>query len=1040
MTEKGLEEYLGCMKKKFLIFIFAILAGVEAFCYDGLMNGESKIFCKSTKWFDIIYPYECSESAMILFEKADGIYEEMAEFYGRPIVFRLPVVLTRQTELFNAYFNFYPFCRIVLQDAVPDQSFVVNEDSLIDCFKHELNHAYTLTMANDYMTQVSSVMGNFYSGAGSTILITSFMAEGASVFYESQGSSESGRLNDSYYLASVRQSKISGEFPDWSDVLGAMSIFPGARTCYSYGGPFTEYLVNSYGMEKYADLWYRCVNVEKLFFSKIFKDVYGVSLNSAWKDFVDSLYVPEVAKADPREEAFVRDFFVNDKNISEDAAGSDISGRTDIGGGSDISGGKNNCASRFEDLSSFKGGFVFVDKSYGGVFRVLSDGSVKKLFSDSKVCDANASADGSYVVLTYIDSNGNADTYKLSVFSVSDNSTLWIDEEGLRDGSLIFKDGKYWLCSVKVEGANSSVKIFEALMNSKNEICGFKEAGSFLLDRNSSVFNIEDIGGGKVAMIYKEGIKWSIRVYNDFIDSVVSGNDVSFAEYSLQDIKEGKAFRIKHLNLSEDGSRLIFSYGEKDSLPRYGELIISDGEEAGAVASSVAGAGVFRLMKKNVSGGVQFPVEFNGNICYSGDFVFHKDLLSLDQKNVEYDVFKVPSKNGIVLSDKKHKADENKEAVDSFVASSSVFSNIYKYKGFFIPFSTVAGFGITQKGSFDTASYIPLGLTYVTGDPWGGSVLYVSGLTDFFMNKYGVGVTLSGGTDSGSFTYSDNANIIFDSKGFNQVSNSVLLNLSHGFSHHGSLSLYAKNGLFFGRNYHDISKLASWQETFSDIDICKLFDVLPMDERFFFTKSTLGMEVSGIHKSGPGVNEYLGVGAGVEYYLSYYTFMNSNDSSKVMQLFPYVEMSLPKLIPVDYFNGITLNLPVSALAGVYPDGNTVLYGNAECLLFGWQIEKGLGYFPFYLNSFNIKAGYTAQFVDLDKSKSLRIQYIADDFKNFDNLYYYDCLTISLLLKSSLNVGFAARISGAIQLYSDFNVYFHDPEKNFEFKPGIKFNI
>ena len=78
------------------------------------MPSHSKIRIASTKWFDIIYPVESENSARELFDKADSIYEKICASYGKEPDFRMPVVITPDTDAYNAYFSNGHYNHIVL--------------------------------------------------------------------------------------------------------------------------------------------------------------------------------------------------------------------------------------------------------------------------------------------------------------------------------------------------------------------------------------------------------------------------------------------------------------------------------------------------------------------------------------------------------------------------------------------------------------------------------------------------------------------------------------------------------------------------------------------------------------------------------------------------------------------------------------------------------------------------------------------------------------------------------------------------------------
>lgn len=1002
------------MKKKLSLLFILMCVGLSVFAYGGLMASESKIYIVSTKWFDIIYPEECGESALRLYEQADAIYEEMAEKYGKPIVNRLPVVITRETEVFNAYYASVPYNRIVLYDTVPTEDFSVMNDSLIDCFKHELNHAYTYTMTNKFWTGLAAGLGDFYGEIPSGWNVSSFMGEGASVFYESQGSRVNGRLNDSYFLQAVRQSKISGKFPHWSDVLGARSITPGAAACYAFGGPFTEYLVSKYGMEKYATLWYKCVNFQTAYFPIGFKKIYGVSLNAAWKDFINEIEVSEVAYENPLDEPGVKDFFKGNYYIGN---------------------GEN---SRYDSLSSYDNGFVYMDNASGKVYG-YENNSIKTLFDGKYIYGVKASNDGKQIVYYSYDINGAAESVKVSIWNRKSGFTLNISEEGLRDACIVKNGDKTFLCAVKLDGASSCIKIYELKMK-KDEAVGYDEIGSIAYERNVVPFSLNDDGNGRLALIVKNGLNWSVRVYENVFENCSEG----LFEYSDYTVDAGEGFRFRNLDYAgtENGKiKFTLSYATRDSLPRYGEFVL-DGEN-----------GVFRLMNENISGGILFPVALNGKVYYSADFYFRKDLYELDLTGYSFNELSCSVNNGkdyaFVLNE------EVEHKVNDLISFSSEFKNVYAYKGTFIPCSMISPISFDKNAAgnlyLKNVGILPIGLTYLTIDPWNNTTVYLTSLEDWFNLTWGLGAGISG--VQSNFNYSDSAYVIFDTEGFNQVSNSASVSSSYAFGRNGSATLSASNILFYGKNYFTPKKMDFWNNAISTITGGNV-DSLPwntvrFDGTVFIDRGDFEVKVSGIHKSGRGVNEYAGVAAGVNYNYKIDRVNGENiDDSWYFnsQVSPFMTVALPKLLPLADTNNFTFNLPTVLSASMYADGDCVLKGRADMTLFSWEIQKGLGYVPLFLNSLSVTAAYDFGFYDNNDNINCRILNIAKDSSNLGSLYYDDVVSVRVDLNASINSGMAARMSNALTGFFEIDYSITNSNKTqysnnpWNFAGGVKVNL
>ena len=76
--------------KKGVLFFLILLLTVKLFAYGGMMWGERNLRVLKTTWFDIIYPERAEESAAVLYEKADKVYEEVTAQYGMTPKFRMP--------------------------------------------------------------------------------------------------------------------------------------------------------------------------------------------------------------------------------------------------------------------------------------------------------------------------------------------------------------------------------------------------------------------------------------------------------------------------------------------------------------------------------------------------------------------------------------------------------------------------------------------------------------------------------------------------------------------------------------------------------------------------------------------------------------------------------------------------------------------------------------------------------------------------------------------------------------------------------------
>lgn len=388
--------------KKIVLLFTAFILSTNLFAHSGIMSGQKDIRISKTKYFDIIYAKGSEQSAEILYQNADDVYRDLAEQLGLKHEFRLPVVISPAQDEFNAYFSCGPFNHIVIFDTVCTESIAVFTDEFLMTFRHELTHAITYNLRNDFWFGLDKVFGDVYNPA--LLTITTAWAEGATVSIESQNGE--GRVNDEYALQMVKQAKIEGNFPKYSSVQGAIDVYPSTTESYMFGGAFNAWLQNKYGMEKYAEFWYRCVNFKSITYFSCFKKVYGIKIKDVWKEFYDSIEVPEVC-ANPEDEKWCSGF----------------------------EGGKK--LSLYKGLSSWKKGFVFYD-SFSKKVNSFSDGKITCLYKQPYVENLSISKDGRFIAESFESISRMVPKNKVRIYDLKNKCFFTLKEESLRDAAIIF--------------------------------------------------------------------------------------------------------------------------------------------------------------------------------------------------------------------------------------------------------------------------------------------------------------------------------------------------------------------------------------------------------------------------------------------------------------------------------------------------------------------------------------------------------------------------------------------------------------------------
>jgi len=247
-----------------------------------------------TERFDIIFPEESEPSARLLASYADRVYEHISSLLGIEYPGRIPVTLAPHTDMYNAYYRPYPGSYIVLFDTPMDVEWTNFANSLENVFLHELTHAVSMSTRNAFYRVLHSIFGNWVSP--SLIYAPLFMVEGVTVSFESL--SGFGRANDPLIRQKLRQAVHEGQFLTPFQVSGVYDLPGQEGGWYEYGGLFSAWLQQTYGMENYAKLWQAIGSGKDFIFSfsvyrsnyyRAFKNIYGIDFMDAWNAFSASL-------------------------------------------------------------------------------------------------------------------------------------------------------------------------------------------------------------------------------------------------------------------------------------------------------------------------------------------------------------------------------------------------------------------------------------------------------------------------------------------------------------------------------------------------------------------------------------------------------------------------------------------------------------------------------------------------------------------------------------------------------------------------------
>ena len=992
------------VSKKCKLLIIYLLLCAQLFAYSGSLSGESKLKVTKTKWFDLIYPERCQESAAILFEKADTVYDEVTAQYGLEPAFRMPVVITPVVEQFNAFWTAVPYNHIEIYDtgAGGAGDLAVFSETLLSTFRHELTHAVTYNMKNGFWRGLGKVMGDCV--APGMLSVTTGMAEGATLASESAAGE--GRLNDEYAKHYVKQAKIEDQFPAYHDVSGSADIQPSGAPYY-FNGAFHGWLQEKYGLEAYANFWYRVVNGKNFTIAGAFKKSFGIKLKKAWQNFVEEYELPSEAleAPNPVSAGLVQDFF--------DPESKDYSI-------------KNNAGSVYSSLTVSADGsrLLWMDR-YGG--RVFEAPSNRRLFSQRGLTDIRLSNDGRFVAASYISGNGRGDTARVKIYDYNTKSFFTVKEKGLKEALVVQGGYSWYLVAQKYFDQHYSISISKLKFGVDRRICATEPVTQILLEAESHPFAFTALDDGSFAWIKRRHFQYSLCI------NAVDGSAIREIDFPEGMVVHSLAYTAGAAGPA-DAKLFYFSYAEEGTLPRLGSLELD------------AEGGRLGLSTRDISGGVFEPVFWNGKVVYIGEFLRQSRILCMEDqaggaggRGLAYESLEdgeagYEPENSSELT---HKTELPAKNYNPFP---------YLVRGILIPLSNYSTYAFNyepkpaETSVFD--NFYP-GITYITANPWtdGSADLFtLTGGYNPITNTFGTSLSITKGTATPIFSSTSQIKSEFNKDGWKQGGLTVDLSSTIEVGRVSSIVISNSASAYVNR-----------KEVFSITDIASL-------------------AFSTIRKAGPGRWEKAGFSLTATYGRWYEATIKNpkNDLVESSALAAGAKICLPHLLPFESIYGFTYNLPFTANFKLLPSssiygyasfgedvkdkelklsqkalGRVIFDATAEVTLFSMEIQKAIPVFTaFYLNDFYVNGGYAATGTAGSATEDgFQTKFLGEYFKALGDGRgsYLDSVYARAGLEFTPNIGVFAKPNFKMGVYAIYSYTLHTAAKK-ELKPAERTKI
>lgn len=694
------------MKKILTIAFITILSCFISLFADDVIHPFTKLKLIQTEYFDIIYPEESTQTAFYLADIADEYYEKATELYKIEKYLHLPVVICPCTQDLNAHFSPVPYPHICLYDTMQVGSGdLYSRESMNEIFYHELIHAVTLTIASPEVRKAMKFMWPDFSLNLPTLNNSWF--EGATVSTESMEGA--GRLNNGFVWSYIVQAKIENKFPNFYEIA-CRNIYPVGQYQYYFGGAFAKYLQDTYGIDKYVNIWHQEENYS---LKKIVETEFGKKYWEIWQDFEDSIPVPQLAPDDTVTECY--------GDMVKLVTSSTVNGKDFI---------------------------TFYSPKTSGIYKLEPGKKAKKIVTVGyDVLDFSVSKNGRFLLITDLQAS-NTDALRLRVYDLQKNYFTGKKLLHCKLGEVInCGENKYLVC-VENNSTDSSINLynFDTMelvwqqplkhFSEITEICRTDNGFAFLLlNEGNFYFNYADISNG-ISNINISSFAFPQEIIPYYLNTDESA-------------PTQKAFICSTAGHGYSSSNPDFPA----ALPRLTKIVINDNEAN------------IQFQTIDISGGVFTPaVTSNGEYYFASSLAERKPLAKFTQKatipggfsksypmqQVELDSFEFMKKE----------LNPNFE-----IAQYNPFK--YMKKGLLFPYAfSPDNFAYCPTPShMEEQSY--LGLGYFSGLPSENFYFSLGGGYNPFNKNFGAIFDLLGGNKNLAYSFLSSVN--FSKKGFSNI-------------------------------------------------------------------------------------------------------------------------------------------------------------------------------------------------------------------------------------------------------------------------------
>ncbi len=997
---------------------------------DSILSRPRKVYVLRTEHFDILFPELCKETANLLVEEADGLYEKAKKETGFVQDLRIPVVISPDSDCLSVTYTQSPYNRIVIFEAVADASLTGFKDNLLGLFYHEIYKAVSKAIRTPLFQFISRFAGDFFEPISITNIPFSFV-EGRAYFFEGQGLNQEdkekyGRYNDGYFLQILSQAKYDGKFPSYYEASVSLDIYPGNELLYAATSAFIAYLIQTYGYEKFEAYWEESGAFHFYLMQGIFYSIYKKHLNDVWNDFIESIPLP--AKVDKMEELApqVGRFFENDQE------------------------------GLYQHLLYSEYGYVWYDDIRHEVDLYDPNSSFKirqLLFLADKIDSMNLSPDGRYLVLSYRQIKSRDEFEKKVTWIYDLREREFLDYEfPLRDSTIILSDkGELLLAGVNVESKHPIIQIFSLPEDEDDSLLIYEKA----FEKDSIPSSLCAAGNGKFSYLLTKDTEKTL-VQEKLADKSVKSwklKETSEFDLNITNLRYFKTTSHKNKEVNSQNSIYSFQYLSEleNCFVRTGFITLNENYEPDQLY----------LMQEDLVGGTYYPFIKDDTLYYSAKRYRQNELSYIKTDLLTFE-------KGLI------QACPNLECayIEQEVPFTSKELNGHELSGYWplkymFPMTPMLFLPVRKLSvEEDTSKWPGLGASFVTNsDPFMNNEFTISAGWNFFKldfvqvvnapMAYILEQQLVGNDarkDKSAALFYKNTSTPVDIK----AGALLRFNLDGEYKFEGLAGTTWDKpiGMSFSKLHFEIASYYTASTDYYDQRYTSTDDTYSskkgwptFDNAYEYFEASVQTYYSNIHQYGISPYEKRGflVGGRLYFFWDIYSYRIlepniSEVSTYGEQLVPgsqltgnqlvsilmqhvtqlnlglFAEIAIPRLNPLHMTNDFVLSLPATINAEFFNTVGTALRVTPEVLLIAWEPHDGIRFIMSYFSRIGLKFGYDFR-LDYNTYETLlpdirRDNYIA---QTLSNVYINDSIYLRLNIDVSSPIAILSNQNMGLEL-------------------------